>query len=222
VAKAHRQTVLLINDLRELQHNIGVHINAVLKEYETRLVLERVFMNYRQDIVDQATHQLRTTDHVSRFRPGILDAAAQIERLTTTPQAVLEQITDIRDRFEGLDRILQTIDERHSQFMDAAARAIELHLTTTTTTSGQLNAILKYLLAERKRDLIEWSRPLMMLFRLTLMDEASLASPTRAASLFMPESLPEDTLTLEAAQVYAPRNPAKPALGRSGRRCAGQ
>jgi len=197
VAEAHRQTMLLINGLRELQHNIGVHINAVLEEVEARQILERVFVNYRQDIVDRAYHQLRTTDHVSRFRPGIIDAAAQIERMTAASTTVLEQVFDIRNRFDILDNILQAIDERHSQFMDAAARAIELHLTTTSTTSGQLNAILKALLVDRRRDAPALSESLLSLFRMRLVDEASLSAPMRAATTFVPETIEVDELTLE-------------------------
>jgi len=43
-------------------------------------ILEQFFTNYRQEIVDRVYHQLRTTDHVARFRLGALDALAKIER----------------------------------------------------------------------------------------------------------------------------------------------
>src|SRR5690606_5043334 len=117
------------------------------------------------EIVDKAYHQLRTTDHVSRFRPGVLEALTQLSSdeqvmqiaqllrangMAPTVEAaasrLLEQIRDIRSQFEQLDHQLQAIDVRHSQFIDSAVRAVELRLTANTTTSGQLHAILTHML----------------------------------------------------------------------------
>ncbi|NTV64918.1 MAG: hypothetical protein HGA65_15520, partial [Oscillochloris sp.] len=143
--EAHRQTMSLLGGLKELQHNIGVHIEQVLRQLEARAVLQQVFTLYRGEIVDKAYHQLRTTDHVSRFRPGVLDALTQ---LSTEPQVMqiaqgmrangtlpsveaaaeraITQIREIREQFELLDRLLQAIDDRHSQFVDSAVRTVEL------------------------------------------------------------------------------------------------
>ena len=79
IPQAHRQTQHLLNSLKELQQNIGLHINQILEKSQARDVMEQLFVRYREEIVDRAYHQLRTTDHVSRFRPGVLDSAAQLE-----------------------------------------------------------------------------------------------------------------------------------------------
>jgi hypothetical protein len=63
-----------------LPHNIGAHIEQVLGQLSARAVLDQVFTTYRTDVVDRAYHQLRTTDHVSRFRPGVIEALAQLSR----------------------------------------------------------------------------------------------------------------------------------------------
>ena len=204
--EAHRQTASLMSGLKELQHNIGVHIEQVLRQLQARDVLERVFTLYRDEIVDKAYHQLRTTDHVSRFRPGVLDALAQLsseqqvlqiaQRLRANNMApsveaaasrLLGQIREIREQFESLDRLLQAIDVRHSQFVDSAVRTVELQLTASTTTSGQIHAILTSLLAEADPQAERGAAELVELYALGLLDAESLAPPTRSATPFVAE-----------------------------------
>ncbi len=208
--EAHYQTRYLLQSLKELQHNIGEHIQQVLEQLQARDILEQVFVSYREQIVDRAYHQLRTTDHVSRFRPGILDslgsldAPQQVELLAQQMRvrgeaesieaaaALLNRsIGEIRDHFEFLDRLLATIDVRHSQFVDSAVRSVEHQLTADSTITGQLYMILTHLLTEESgpvgQPLAEWYDPLTSLFALNLLDSQSLAPPTRAAVPFMPE-----------------------------------
>ncbi len=135
--EAHHQTRYLLTSLKELQHNIGAHIEAVLQQLSARDVLAQVFTTYRSEIVDRAYHQLRTTDHVSRFRPGVVQALAELrndtqiaamaQRLRASGEAtsvelavtqLLDQTQEIREQFELLDRLLQAIDVRHSQFIE--------------------------------------------------------------------------------------------------------
>lgn len=204
--EAHRQTASLMSGLKELQHNIGVHIEQVLRQLQARDVLEQVFTLYRGEIVDKAYHQLRTTDHVSRFRPGVLAALAQLSSeqqvlqiaqslrasglapsIEAAASRLLRQIREIRDQFEVLDRLLQAIDLRHSQFVDSAVRTIELQLTASTTTSGQLHALLTQMLAGADAALERDTADAVDLFSLGLLDAESLAPPSRAALLFVPE-----------------------------------
>ncbi|MGB0384663.1 MAG: Wadjet anti-phage system protein JetA family protein [Ardenticatenaceae bacterium] len=77
--EAYRQTLYLLNGLKELQHNIGTHIEQVLSQLEASAVLDQFFL-YRNQVVDRAYHQLRTTDHVSRFRPAVLKSLTQLEQ----------------------------------------------------------------------------------------------------------------------------------------------
>lgn len=204
--EAHRQTRILMNGLKELQHNIGLHIEQLLQQYTARDVLAQVFTSYRNDVVDRAYHQLRTTDHVSRFRPGVLEALAQLSStaqveaiarmlrsadrdgsLESLAARLLDQIREVREQFEGLDRLLQLIDLRHSQFVDSAVRTLELQLAASTTTSGQLHAVLSAILADTAApELVDAGTDLVSLYRLTLVDAQSLAAPTRAAVPFDP------------------------------------
>jgi len=86
--EAHRQTLYLLNGLKELQHNIGIHIEQVLNQLNTSAVLDQLF-TYRHEIVDKAYHQLRTTDHVSRFRPAVLESLNSLEHSDELTQAAL-------------------------------------------------------------------------------------------------------------------------------------
>lgn len=223
LAEAHRQTRALMNGLKELQHNIGLHIEQVLRQLSARDVLAQVFTTYRSDVVDRAYHQLRTTDHVSRFRPGVLEALAQlssgpqieeIARLLRASDAdpsieaaasrLLDQTREVREQFEGLDRLLQLIDTRHSQFVDSAVRTVELQLAASTTTSGQLHAVLSALLAENApAELAPAAEGLVSLYSMGLVDEQSLAPPGRAPTAFVPE--PSATARLSEAELDAAR-----------------
>jgi len=205
--EAQRQTTFLLQGLKELQHNIGAHIQKVLQTLEARAVLEQFFTQYRGDITDKVYHQLKTTDHLSRYRPTIIESLASIELTDTLENAarhlhvikeadsiehavrqLAEQIRSIRDQFDGLDRLLEAIDTRHSQFVDSAVRTVELHLTASSTTSGQLNTIVKHLLTVLKtsadQPLPDEYGPLVNLFALGLLDAESLSAPSRAAVPF--------------------------------------
>lgn len=206
IPEAHRQMLHLLNGLKELQHNIGAHIEKVLAQLDTRAILDQFFGAYRTQIVDRAYHQLRTTDHVSRYRPGVIETTAQLahhsqlehaaQRLQARGDApsvadalarLVEQTRAIRDQFEMLDALLELIDTRHSQFVDAAVRTVELQLMAQSTTSGQLHSILKWLLTNPPEQEIfrTLTAPLVNLYELALVDSQSLAAPGRAPTPFV-------------------------------------
>jgi hypothetical protein len=165
IPQAHEETLDLLNKLKELQHTIGLHIEMVLNQASPREILEQTFTSYLQQVTRRAYHELRTTDHVSRFRPGIHDALAKLrDRYQTSAsssllqqngakraesistQKILEDIDEIQAQFDALDSLLQVIDVRHSQFFDSAVRLIQHKLSANTSTSGHLRTILHYLL----------------------------------------------------------------------------
>jgi hypothetical protein len=218
--EAHYQTRYLLQALKELQHNIGEHIQQVLEQLQARDVLEQIFTSYRDQIVDSAYHQLRTTDHVSRFRPGILDALGSLDdnrqiedlarqmRMRGEVESVEEaidllsrSIREVRDHFGLLDRLLTTIDTRHGQFVDSAVRSIEHQLTASSTTSGQLHALIDHLIhavpGRADEPLPAPYDNLIALCGLELLDSESLAPPTRAAQPFVPEPVAMPQLSAE-------------------------
>jgi|HigsolmetaAR201D_1030396.scaffolds.fasta_scaffold08228_3 hypothetical protein len=230
--EAHRQTISLMSGLKELQHNIGRHIEQVLQQFQTRDILKQTFTQYRDEIVDKAYHQLRTTDHVSRFRPGVLEALTQLSSdeqvmqiaqllrangMAPTVEAaasrLLEQIRDIRSQFEQLDHQLQAIDVRHSQFIDSAVRAVELRLTANTTTSGQLHAILTHMLETYDHAFEQEVSEMIDLYALSLLDQESLSAPSRSPTPFVAE--PVEIVELTPEQIAAAQNQTLAQLNRS-------
>jgi hypothetical protein len=225
--EAYRQTNHLVNGLKELQHNIGLHIERVLHQLKARDVLDQIFSSYHAEIVDRVYHHLQTTDHVSRYRPGIIQATVQLERsgqledgarrlyergdassIEAGANRLMEQARVIRDRFQELDNLLSAIQTRHSQFVDSAVRTVELQLASNTTTSGQLHAILTAVLKERTLREDELA-PLVNLFSLGFVDQESLAAPGRAPVPFVPETAappfmsPEELATTQAETLHA-------------------
>jgi Family of unknown function (DUF5716) len=218
IPQAHRQMQRLMNGLKELQHNIGAHIEEVLQRLKASEVLEQLFTSYRHEIVDRAYHQLRTTDHVARFRLSALDALAKIERgekllaaaqrlraggeaesVESAVNQLLGQLSEISECFEALDQRLQMIDARHSQFVSSAVRAVELHLTASSTTSGQLHSILTRLLTEEpgppEQPLPDRYHRLINQFELGLLGESSLTLPARTPVPFVPETVVAPSLS---------------------------
>ena len=206
IPEAFRHTQNLISGLKELHHNIGLHINRVLPRSVSRDVLEHLLRDYQTDVVDRAYHHLRTTDHVSRYRPSILDAVEQLgaaERLEPAAMRQFErseaasvelaagqlneQLAFIRDQFESLDRQLQAIDARHNQFVHAAVRAVEVNLAAHTTTSGQLASILKTVLASPSNRVFAEVEGALQLHRLELQGEAALAPARASGQPFAPD-----------------------------------
>jgi hypothetical protein len=130
-----------------------------------------------------------------------LRAGGEAESVESASQHLLEQMREISEAFDALDQRLQTIDARHSQFVSSAVRAVELHLTASSTTSGQLHSILSRLLTDEtgaaNRPLPEQYLRLVSSFELGLIDESSLAPPKRAAVAFVPEVVAAPSLSDE-------------------------
>jgi len=112
-------------------------------------------------------------------------ASGEAPTVESAASALLDQIHDIHQHFEDLDRLIESIDIRHSQFVDSAVRTVELQLSGATTTSGQLHDLLdRTLHGEMARDIEDDEPPnddVIVLFELELTSAESLAPPARAA-----------------------------------------
>lgn len=163
--EAHRQTQTLMNSLRELHHNIGQHLERVLASSDPNEILKALFSSYRAEVMDRAYHQLKTTDHISRFRPAIIEALDRIgtpelidsaskawllNDPRTSEEASRQELAGalhfIADNMSRMDDLLHSIDLRHGQFVDAAVRAVERRMRETTSTSAALGHVLETLL----------------------------------------------------------------------------
>lgn len=226
IPQAHRETMRLLNGLKELQHNIGVHIETVLRQVSPHDVLEQTFGSYLREATRRTYHELRTTDHVSRFRPNIhaalamldthdyLSSIGQEDTSSTQTRSFSDQIQDIQNYFDTLDNLLNVIDARHRQFFDVAIRSIENKLTADSTTSGHLQTILACLLENQKKsevctdDVTVSSQErlidsLVHLYELSFIDDKSLMSPRHPREPFVSE--PEEITQLTDEEIEAAR-----------------
>jgi hypothetical protein len=207
--QAHQQTGELLVALRELRDNIGSYLDTIVGQVMPREILNQMLTNYREDIQSRMLHLLHTTEHISRYRPEVIQALNQLERAgqidaaahnlfekreyATIEEARLrlyEQAREIKEQFQTLDLLLEAIDVRHSEFVDAAVRSIELHLSSQSTTSGQLNYVLEQMLQKGNltpHQFHETANSLIQLYQLSWLSPESLASPIQAGEPFMPE-----------------------------------
>ena len=202
VMEACRLAELYMNVLKELQHNIGQFYEGLVDRKRPAEVLEHLFVDYRQGVVERTYHKIRTTEHASRYRPSIFEAldhlrspdrlaeaaadlrksgaAASVDEAQLTLQ---EALGVIRERMNALDGLLSAVDDRNRQFHDAAIRKVELTMNAGTSTSGQLHQIL---LAFTSGQADPADFPLVDRFALGLLGAASLAPPAREARTFVP------------------------------------
>ncbi len=178
--EAHALTQQFMVSLKELQHNIGQFIEKVLAEEEARGVLAQFFGEY-QRLLEERYHPLRTEDHVSRFRPGVLGFLDALQPHLTTPE-LAEQAAQIREVFTAIDEVLESLDSRNRQYTSAAVRKVELYLTQSSTTSGRIDQLLQALPSDMNE--------VVQLFRLRLLGSESLYKPRKAAQTFEVEPTP--------------------------------
>jgi Family of unknown function (DUF5716) len=178
--EAHDQTQEFMVSLKELQHNIGQFIEKVLEEEEAKGVLAQFFGDY-QRMLEERYHPLRTEDHVSRFRPGVLGFLDALQPRLTNPE-LAEQAREIHEVFAAIDDVLENLDSRNRQYTSAAVRKVELYLTQSSTTSGRIDQLLQVLPSDVNE--------VVQLYRLRLLGSDSLYKPRKAAQTFEVEPTP--------------------------------
>jgi Family of unknown function (DUF5716) len=185
--EAHALTQQFMVSLKELQHNIGQFIEQVLSEEEAKGVLAQFFGDY-QRLLEERYHPLRTEDHVSRFRPGVLGFLDALQPRLTNPE-LAQQARDIREVFNMIDEVLANLDSRNRQYTSAAVRKVELYLTQSSTTSGRIDQLLQ----ELPQDVPE----IVQFFRLRLLGSESLFKPRKAAQTLEIETTPVQEISEE-------------------------
>jgi hypothetical protein len=186
LTEAHRQSVALRQALLALQHNMGLHIEQALQQFKSNAALQRFFQHYQGEILNPLYHQLRSSDQVPRLRSDIDNALRLLEQ-TSYQSHMAPHLRDIRELFDNLEQTLQTLDVRHSQFVDAAIRRVAFHLVESSATGSQLHALLSHMVSQPDQPLEPYQR-VVNLYQLALVDEQSPEPPPPAPSPFIPDS----------------------------------
>ena len=146
-------TDMLITGLKNLNSGIKHYIDELTKYKTPAEIMDVLFNDYIENIVDKAYHRLLTSDNVSKFRPEIVErlesksrsksyiekASAEIAgiREITTEQAeelVYQYIHEIIDAFQNMDDILAEINQKNTQYQKAAInRARSMRESTQRT-----------------------------------------------------------------------------------------
>ncbi len=231
IPQAHSQTEQLLVGLQSLHHNMGEHLNVLLKQPDVRAILEHWFTHYRNAVIVPAYHALRTTAHEGRYRQGALEALQHLlnnpnklheaahdmvnrRQAATTEDGysrLYEQIRTIQKNLSDLDDRLHALDERHELYISAASRAVRLRLAAHTTLSGQLDALVRT--AANHPSFAETAANRLNCFALRLPEAGSLAPPRRQPTPFVPS--PTTLADPDPAEVQAARQATRRELQRA-------
>lgn len=165
--RAYDQTEQLVRELQSLQHNIRQYTERLVRQHSPREILAIHFLEYKEQVLDRSYHQLRTSDHVSKYRPRILEKVEQwlhepgrVEQvareearrhglpLEEAEGVVRSRLQSIHTAYAQMDDLLDEIDRRNAQYAKASLEQVRYLLNPSKDTEGQLVDLLALLAAE--------------------------------------------------------------------------
>jgi len=149
LTQAYENVRQVVRGLNELNQNIRRYTDRVTRERPVAELLRLQYDDYAHAL-GPAYHALKTSDHVSRYRRGILSrlqewqldaawldrAAAELAtqgRLSPAQAAseIGHYLRFIVNQLESLDPLLGEIDRRHAQYLRTSLRQIRYQLVGT-------------------------------------------------------------------------------------------
>ena len=134
--------------MSELNHNIRRYVERATKQTYVAELLRMQFNDYSHTL-GPAYHALKTSDHVSRYRRDIvnqaqkwlynekwLQQAAEELALQTrfspaqAKQEIAYRLDFIVNQLDGLDPLIEDIDERHAQYLRTSLRQVRYQLSS--------------------------------------------------------------------------------------------
>lgn len=220
-------TDMLITGLKNLNSGIKRYIDELTKYKTPAEIMDVLFNDYIENIVDKAYHRLLTSDNVSKFRPEIVErlesksrskayiekASAEIAgiREITKEQAeelVYQYIHEIVDAFQNMDDILAEINQKNTQYQRAAINRAKFFLIGGEDVRGQLKEILSAMnekINGENMDLggiyrIAFLDEMIRIYSCGMLDEKSLYVPIEGKKEFRPVELINDMPDMELRQ----------------------
>lgn len=212
-------TDMLITGLKNLNSGIKHYIDELTKYKTPAEIMDVLFNDYIENIVDKAYHRLLTSDNVSKFRPEIVErlesksrsksyiekASAELAgiREITVKQAeelVYQYIHEIIDAFQNMDDILAEINQKNTQYQKAAINRAKFYLIGGEDVRGQLKEILSEVNERINAENMElggiyritFLDELIKLYSSGVLDERSLYVPIEGKKEFKPVELSDD------------------------------
>ena len=220
-------TDMLITGLKNLNSGIKRYIDELTKYKTSAQIMDVLFNDYIENIVDKAYHRLLTSDNVSKFRPEIVErlesksrsrsyiekASAEIAGIREigieqAEELVYQYIHEIIDAFQNMDEILSQINQKNTQYQKAAINRAKFFLIGGEDIRGQLKEILSEVnekINEENMELggiyrIAFLDEMIRIYSCSVLDERSLFVPIEGKKEFKPVELMNDQLDTELRQ----------------------
>jgi hypothetical protein len=210
---------MLITGLKNLNSGIKHYIDELTKYKTPAEIMDVLFNDYIENIVDKAYHRLLTSDNVSKFRPEIVErlesksqSRSYVEKASVdlasvreisreeAEELVYQYIHQVVDAFRSMDEILAEINQKNTQYQRAAINRAKFYLIGGEDVRGQIKDILSRLgekVNEEYMDLggiyqIEFLDALIRLYSVAVLYESSLYTPIEGKKAFEPVPIEEE------------------------------
>lgn len=209
-------TDMLITGLKNLSSSIKNYIDDLTKYKTPAEIMNVLFNDYIENIVDKAYHRLLTSDNVSKFRPEIVErleakgrnpkyiekAGEELAGIKEISQEDARELTyhyihQVVEAFHNMDDILSEINHKNTQYQRAAINRAKFYLIGGEDVRGQLKELLSGMsdqILTENMDLsgiyrIEFMDELIRLYSVSMMDEKSLYTPIEGKKSFTPAAI---------------------------------
>ncbi len=217
-------TDMLITGLKNLSSSIKHYIDELTRYKTPAEIMNVLFNDYIENIVDKAYHRLLTSDNVSKFRPEIIErlesksrssayiekASAELAGIREIPVSEAEELVyhyihQVIDAFQNMDDILSEINRKNTQYQRAAINRAKFYLIGGEDVRGQIKEILSGMndvINRENMDLggiyrIEFMDELVRIYSAAVLDEKSMYTPIEGKKSFEPEAISDEEPDLE-------------------------
>lgn len=212
--QAQESTAELIKGLASLNHSIKKYTEKLLEFKEPREIISQIFDEYQTKILGEQYYRLKTSEHISKYRTGILsrvkewqtnraEIVGQAARMVEEKQVasrvegenkLYEWLDFIEESFTSMDEILEEIDRRNSQYARSAVEKLRFQLQQGRGIEQQLVMLLRGLAGQARQKGEQAEVPgevarAVRLFRQQVVDELSIKIPSREKKVHAPQPL---------------------------------
>lgn len=212
--QAQESTAELIKGLTGLNHSIKKYTEKLLDYKNPYEIISQIFDEYQTKVLGEQYYRLKTSEHISKYRTGILsrvkewqtnrtEIVAQAARMVEEKQAgsridaenILYGWLDfIEESFMSMDEILEEIDRRNTRYARSAVEKLRFQLQQGRGVEQQLVMLLRGLArqarqkGEQEEVAPEVARSIR-LFRQQVVDEQSIKLPPGEKKAHAPQLL---------------------------------
>ena len=210
--QAKEYTGELIDGLKRLSHSIRGYTEKLLKKKDPREIMAHIFDEYQVEVLGEQYYRLKTSEHISKYRTGILKEikswqinregiVAEASRMVLQRQApdhqtsentIYEWLDYIDESFRGMDGLLDEIDRRNAQYARSAVEKLRFQLQQGRGIEQSLISLLGSLsgIAQKKGEHEEVFHEVnrrINLFPQRVVDEFSIRTPARIEKVHKPK-----------------------------------